>query len=63
MGTEKLKQTVFALFTVPSQGDLLMDSPKVDSWRELMQFAADRDFYKVMTVIIMHIILLKLSVF
>ena len=42
----KLNQAVFELFKAPSQGDLLMDSPKVDSWRELMRFVADRDYWK-----------------
>ena len=42
----KLKQAVFELFRSPSQGDLLMDAPKVNSWRELMQFAADRVYWQ-----------------
>ena len=47
MGDErKLKQAVFELFKAPSQGDLLMDAPKVNSWRELKQFAADRVYWQ-----------------
>ena len=47
MGDErKLKQAVFELFKAPSQGDLLMDAPKVNSWRELKQFAADRVYWR-----------------
>ena len=42
----KLKQAVFEIFKAPSEGDLLMDAPKMSSWRELTQFAADRDFWK-----------------
>ena len=42
----KLKQAVFELYKAPSQGDLMMDAPKVDSWSELMKLAADRDYWK-----------------
>ena len=42
----KLKQAVFEIFKAPSQGDLLMDAPTVKSWRELKQYAADRDYWK-----------------
>ena len=41
-----LKQAVYEIFRAPSQGDLLMDAPSTSSWKELKQFAADRDFWK-----------------
>ena len=41
-----LKQAVYEIFRAPSQGDLLMDAPSASSWRELTQFAADRDFWR-----------------
>ena len=47
MGSDrKLKQAVFELYKSPSAGDLLMDSPKTKSWRELMQYAADKEYWK-----------------
>ena len=42
----KLKQAVYEIFKAPSHGDLLMDAPTVKSWRELRQYAADRDYWK-----------------
>ena len=44
--TRKLKEAVYEIFRAPSQGDLLMDAPTVSSWRELKQYAADRDYWK-----------------
>ena len=44
--TRKLKMAVYEIFRAPSQGDLLMDAPTVSSWRELKQYAADRDYWK-----------------
>ena len=47
MGDErKLKQAVFEMFRTPSQDDLLMDVPTVNSWRELKKYDEDRDFWK-----------------
>ena len=47
MGPErKLKQAVFEMFRNPKPGDLLMDAPKVKSWRELASFACDKEFWK-----------------
>ena len=42
----KLKQAVFEIFKAPSQGDILMDAPTMKSWRELKQYAEDRDYWK-----------------
>ena len=47
MGPErKLKQAVFEMFRNPKPGDLLMDAPKVKSWRELASFACDKEYWK-----------------
>ena len=47
MGQErKLKQTVFEIYKSTKQGDLLMDAPKVRSWRELTSYAADKEYWK-----------------
>ena len=47
MDTErKLKQAVYVLYKSPTIGDLLMDDPKTKSWRELLQYAADKEYWK-----------------
>ena len=42
----KLKQAVFELYSEPRPGDLLMDAPKTRSWRELLYYAQDREYWK-----------------
>ena len=42
----KIKQAVFEMYKDPQDGDLLMDAPKTNSWRELGKYAADRDYWK-----------------
>ena len=42
----KLKQAVYELYRLPRRGDLLMDAPKTKSWRELMHYAEDKEFWK-----------------
>ena len=42
----KLKQAVYELYKSPQRGDLLIDSPKTKSWRELMRYAEDKEFWK-----------------
>ena len=45
-GTDRLlKRAVFGMFKDPQPGDLLMDAPRTTSWRELQQFAMDRDYW------------------
>jgi hypothetical protein len=40
MGTDrKVKQAVFEMFKAPTEGDILMDAPKVDSWKQLLAMA------------------------
>ena len=47
MGVErKLKQAIFELYSAPTPGDLLMDAPKTRSWRELLSYAEDREYWK-----------------
>ena len=47
MGTErKIKQTIFEMYKSPQQGDMLMDTPATDSWRELWTYACDREYWK-----------------
>ena len=47
MGRErKLKQAVFVMFKAQQPGDLLMDAPKTNSWRELCTYACDRDYWR-----------------
>ena len=42
----KLKQAAFEIFKLPRPGDLLMDVPKTNSWRELVAYANDKEFWK-----------------
>ena len=42
----KLKQAVFEMFKLRCEGDLLMDTPKTTSWRELTTRAMDKDYWR-----------------
>ena len=42
----KIKQAIFMMFRTPQPGDMLMDAPKTDSWRELCTYALDRDYWR-----------------
>ena len=42
----KIKQAIFMMFKTPQPGDMLMDAPKTDSWRELCTYALDRDYWR-----------------
>ena len=45
MGIERsLKRAVYIMFKARQPGDLLMDAPETDSWRELCTYACDRDY-------------------
>ena len=47
MGPErKVKQAVYEIFRAPSEGDLLMDVPKVSSWRQLGILAFDKEGWR-----------------
>ena len=39
-----LKQTIFEMCKAPQEGDMLMDVPATDSWRELDTYAWDREY-------------------
>ena len=41
-----LKLAVFEMHKAPQAGDLLMDAPRTSSWRELLQFASDRELWR-----------------
>ena len=42
----KLKQEVFEIFKTSKPDDVLMNTPKVKSWRELLAFVEDKEFWK-----------------
>ena len=42
----KLKQAAFEIFKSPRPGDLLMDAPRTNSWRELVAYANDKEYWK-----------------
>ena len=45
MGKEiKVKQAIFEMYKVPQPGDMLLDTPTTNSWRELCTYACDRDY-------------------
>ena len=47
MGPDRMiKQAVFEMFKAPQTGDMLMDTPKTDSWRELCSYACDREYWR-----------------
>ena len=47
MGSERmLKQAIFEMYKASQEGDMLMDAPATDSWRELANYACDRDYWR-----------------
>ena len=44
--TRMLKKAAFEMFKAPQQGDLLMDAPSTNSWRELCTYACDKEYWK-----------------
>ena len=47
MGDERLlKQAIFEMFKNRQEGDMLMDAPSHNSWRELKKYAMDRDYWR-----------------
>ena len=47
MGAERnLKRAIFVLWKDKREGDMLMDAPKTTSWRELMKFVSDREWWR-----------------
>ena len=43
---EENKTDHFEMYKSPQQGDMLMDTPATDSWRELWTYACDREYWK-----------------
>ena len=39
-----LNQAIFEMYKASQEGDILMDAPATDSWRELDNYAWDRDY-------------------
>ena len=47
MGTDRLlKRAIFYMFKERQEGDMLMDAPTHNSWRELCTYACDRDYWR-----------------
>ena len=44
--TRKLKQTIFEMYKMRREGDLLMDAPETRSWRELTTYEWDKDYWR-----------------
>ena len=48
MGDERLlKRDIFGMFKERQDGDILMDTPSHNSWRELKKYVMDRDYWRV----------------
>ena len=41
-----VKQAAFEMFKAIQPGDMMMDAPKTDSWRELCAYACDREYWR-----------------
>ena len=41
-----MKQAVYEMYKMRREGDLLMDAPKTESWRELTTYAWDKDYWR-----------------
>ena len=51
LGPERIiKQTIFEIFKSPQDGDMLMDAPKTSSWKDMCEFAINRDCCMTVTV-------------
>ena len=47
MGTERLlKRAAYEMFKNRKAGDLLMDAPTHQTWKELCTYAVDRDYWR-----------------
>ena len=42
----KIKQAVFEMFKSKTEGDMLMDAPPHQTWRELCSYAVNRDYWR-----------------
>ena len=47
MGPDRmLKQAMYEMYKAPQTGDMLMDAPTTDTWKELCTYAWDRDYWR-----------------
>ena len=47
LGQERqIKHSIFGMYKKPTEGDLLMDSPKTSSWKELCTYTMDREYWR-----------------
>ena len=53
----QVKQAVYEMFRNRHEGDLLMDAPKHNSWRELCSKACDRDLWAALVRKLTHPVL------
>ena len=40
-----VKQEIYVMFKARAEGDMLMDAPKHNPWKELYTYTRDRDFW------------------
>ena len=47
MGPDRmLKQAMYEMYKAPQTGDMMMDAPTTDTWKELCTYAWDRDYWR-----------------
>ena len=47
MGKDRMvKKTIFVMFKKRTEGDMFMDAPKHNSWRELCTYTCDREYWR-----------------
>ena len=39
-----LRQAIYEMYKVPQTGDMLMDAPETETWKELRAYVRDRDY-------------------
>ena len=45
MGPERmLRQVIYEMYKAPQAGDMLMEAPETETWKELRAYANDRDY-------------------
>ena len=47
MGPKRmLRQAIYEMYKTPQTGDMLMDVPETETWKELRAYARDRDYWR-----------------
>ena len=47
LGRERtIKQAVYAMYKDPQEGNLMMDTPKSDTWKELCTYPVNREYWR-----------------